>query len=94
MHILGMWGMPRRIYTYGADMGWTHLNQLETVGAFILGIAFLLFYINIFKSLISGERRPPIRGTDAASNGPRRRRRRRTTSRRFRKSAAATRGGF
>ena len=51
MHIVGQWGMPRRIYTYGADMGWTHLNQLETVGAFILGIAFLLFYINIFKSL-------------------------------------------
>ena len=59
MHILGMWGMPRRTYTYGADMGWTHLNQLETVGAFILGIAFLLFYVNIFKSLTSrGERAP------------------------------------
>ncbi|MGB9379871.1 cytochrome c oxidase subunit I [Candidatus Binatus sp.] len=58
MHFLGMWGMPRRTYTYGADMGWTHLNQLETVGAFILGIAFLLFYINIFKSLVSGDRAP------------------------------------
>src|SRR5258707_2437375 len=58
MHIVGMWGMPRRTYTYGADMGWTHLNQLETIGAFILGIAFLLFYINIFKSLISEERAP------------------------------------
>ena len=58
MHIVGMWGMPRRTYTYGADMGWTHLNQIETVGAFILGIAFLLFYINIFKSLVSGERAP------------------------------------
>src|SRR5579863_7517297 len=58
MHFLGMWGMPRRTYTYGADMGWTHLNQLETVGAFILGIAFLLFYINIFKSLVSGESAP------------------------------------
>jgi heme/copper-type cytochrome/quinol oxidase subunit 3 len=58
MHFLGMWGMPRRTYTYAADMGWTHLNQLETVGAFILGIAFLLFYINIFKSLVSGEPAP------------------------------------
>src|SRR5271166_3813222 len=58
MHIVGMWGMPRRTYTYGADMGWTHLNQLETVGAFILGIAFLFYYINIFKSLASGERAP------------------------------------
>jgi cytochrome c oxidase subunit 1 len=58
MHIVGMWGMPRRTYTYGADMGWTHLNQLETIGAFILGIAFLLFYINIFKSIATGERAP------------------------------------
>src|SRR5260370_3421598 len=54
MHFLGMWGMPRRTYTYAAGMGWTHMNQLETVGAFILGIAFLLFYINMFKSLASG----------------------------------------
>ena len=58
MHIVGMWGMPRRTYTYGADMGWTHLNQLETIGAFILGIAFLLFYVNIFKSIATGERAP------------------------------------
>ena len=40
MHILGLWGMPRRTYTYGAEMGWQHLNQLETVGAVVLGIAF------------------------------------------------------
>ena len=33
-------------------------NQLETIGAFILGIAFLLFYINIFKSIATGERAP------------------------------------
>jgi len=37
-------------------------HQLETIGAFILGIAFLLFYINIFKSLITESERPPIRG--------------------------------
>ncbi len=56
MHFLGMWGMPRRTYTYAADMGWTHLNQLETIGAFILGIAFLIFYVNIFWSLFRGEK--------------------------------------
>jgi cytochrome c oxidase subunit I len=58
MHFLGMWGMPRRIYTYAPDLGWTGLNQLETVGAFILGLAFLLFYINIFWSLRYGEKAP------------------------------------
>jgi cytochrome c oxidase subunit I len=56
MHYLGMWGMPRRTYTYGADMGWTHLNQLETVGAFILGLGFLVMYINIVRSLAMGEK--------------------------------------
>ena len=56
MHILGQWGMPRRIYTYAPEMGWTFLNQFETVCAFILGLAFLVLYINIIKSLINGER--------------------------------------
>ena len=58
MHYLGLWGMPRRIYTYGADMGWTHLNQLETVGAFILGLGFLLMYINFVRSFAIGEKAP------------------------------------
>ncbi|HLX37693.1 MAG TPA: cytochrome c oxidase subunit I, partial [Candidatus Binataceae bacterium] len=56
MHFLGEWGMPRRIYTYAPDMGWTFLNQFETVCAFILGLAFLLFYINIVKTILFGER--------------------------------------
>ena len=37
-------------------MGWTFLNQFETVCAFILGFAFVVLYINIIKSLINGER--------------------------------------
>jgi len=58
MHILGMWGMPRRIYTYGAGLGWTHLNQLETLSAFILGLAFLAMYINLIWSTRAGEAAP------------------------------------
>ncbi|HXW83470.1 MAG TPA: cytochrome c oxidase subunit I [Candidatus Binataceae bacterium] len=60
MHFLGMWGMPRRIYTYGAGLGWTSLNRLETVCAFILGFAFLLLYVNIVASL----RRKQVAGAD------------------------------
>ena len=56
MHFLGEWGMPRRIYTYAPNMGWTFLNQFETVCAFILGFAFLIFYINIIKTFFSDER--------------------------------------
>ena len=54
MHILGLHGMPRRIYTYGAGLGWDDLNLLCTIGAFILGVSFLVFYINMALSLKSG----------------------------------------
>src|SRR6185437_10234719 len=38
MHILGMNGMTRRIYTYGAELGWGNLNLLATCGAFLIAI--------------------------------------------------------
>ncbi len=51
MHILGLLGMPRRIYTYASGMGWDTWNLLETGGAFILAIGVLVFIINLFRSL-------------------------------------------
>ncbi len=56
MHILGMDGMPRRVYTYQNNPGWGQLNFLETIGSFILGLAILIFIWNVFRSLRSGER--------------------------------------
>jgi cytochrome c oxidase subunit I len=50
MHILGLNGMPRRVYTYPEGLGFETLNRLETVGAFILGLSFLVFVINIIKT--------------------------------------------
>ena len=32
MHLVGIRGMPRRVYTYPANMGWTLLNQIESLG--------------------------------------------------------------
>jgi len=58
MHFLGLWGMPRRNYTYGAGLGWTDLNRLETVAAFILGLAFLVLYINLVRSAAAGSEAP------------------------------------
>jgi cytochrome c oxidase subunit I+III len=55
MHILGMMGMPRRVYTYGADRGWGGLNLLATVGAFILAFSALLFVINVLYSRRHGQ---------------------------------------
>ncbi len=55
MHLLGIFGMPRRIYTYPAGMGWTNLNLISTIGAFILGAGFAISFVNFFVSLKSGK---------------------------------------
>jgi len=54
MHILGVLGMPRRIYTYQAGLGWDSINMLITVGAFILAIGILLTLVNLYWSLKHG----------------------------------------
>jgi cytochrome c oxidase subunit 1 len=54
MHILGLWGMPRRIYTYTPEMGWDHLNLLSTIGALIFFASFVLLLANIAWSLKHG----------------------------------------
>ncbi len=57
-HYLGAIGMPRRIYTYPADMGWTAGNFASTVGAFGIGVGVLLFILNAWQSLRRGARAP------------------------------------
>ncbi|MGE0259631.1 MAG: cytochrome c oxidase subunit I [Alphaproteobacteria bacterium] len=54
MHFTGLLGMPRRIYTYPAGVGWSTVNMITTVGAFILAVGILLFFINVFVSLRRG----------------------------------------
>ena len=54
MHILGLDGMPRRVYTYVAETGWGDLNMLATIGAFTMGIGALIFVINVLYSLRCG----------------------------------------
>ncbi|MGB3335955.1 MAG: cytochrome c oxidase subunit I [Devosia sp.] len=43
MHLTGLLGMPRRVFTYGADRGWDTLNLVSTIGAFVFAAGFLLF---------------------------------------------------
>src|SRR5580692_10239340 len=50
MHIPGLLGMPRRIYTYEPSRGWETLNLIITIGAFIQGIAVLIFVCNMIFS--------------------------------------------
>jgi cytochrome c oxidase subunit 1 len=54
MHILGLIGMPRRVYTYTADMDWAHLNLLSSGGAVIFALSFALLLINVIHSLRRG----------------------------------------
>ena len=54
MHILGLMGMPRRIYTYAAGLGFGPMNMLVTIGGFILGIGILITMINVWISMRSG----------------------------------------
>ncbi|PCI29134.1 MAG: cytochrome c oxidase subunit I [SAR324 cluster bacterium] len=55
MHFVGLEGMPRRVFTYSAEQGWTFWNQIATYGAFVQGLGFLLFFYNIWRSLRYGE---------------------------------------
>ncbi|MCB9149187.1 MAG: cytochrome c oxidase subunit I [Caldilineaceae bacterium] len=50
-HFLGLMGMPRRVYTYPADMpGWALLNLISTIGAYILAVSVLIFVWNLVVS--------------------------------------------
>ena len=55
MHIPGLLGMPRQIYTYEPDRGWTLLNQIVSAGGFIQAIAVLIFVYNMVHSYFRGE---------------------------------------
>jgi cytochrome c oxidase subunit 1 len=55
MHITGMLGMPRRVYTYPAGMGWDTLNLISTVGALVLAVGGFLFLFNALTSLRRGQ---------------------------------------
>jgi cytochrome c oxidase subunit I len=54
MHIPGILGMPRSIYTYEADRGWATLNLITSIGGFIQGIAVLIFAYNLIVSYFRG----------------------------------------
>ncbi|HSN17258.1 MAG TPA: cbb3-type cytochrome c oxidase subunit I [Gammaproteobacteria bacterium] len=55
MHIVGLQGMPRRIYTYPADVGWGTMNLIITYGAYLFAMGVLLFLINVVISRIGGK---------------------------------------
>jgi cytochrome c oxidase subunit 1 len=55
-HILGILGMPRRVYTYAPGRGWEPWNMISSIGAAIQAIAIICFAWNVIRALIKGER--------------------------------------
>ena len=55
MHITGLLGMPRRIYTYPSGVGWDTLNLVTSLGSLLFAIGVLLLLVNLVASLRHGE---------------------------------------
>jgi cytochrome c oxidase subunit I+III len=49
MHVSGLLGMPRRVYTYPRGLGWEAPNLVSTAGAYLLGAGVLLFCIDLAR---------------------------------------------
>jgi cytochrome c oxidase subunit I len=50
MHLAGLLGMPRRVYTYQGYPGWGALNLVSSFGSFVFALGVLLFFVNVAKS--------------------------------------------
>ncbi|MEX0807174.1 MAG: cytochrome c oxidase subunit I [Dongiaceae bacterium] len=50
MHILGLMGMPRRVYTYPENLGWDGINLLSTLGAFMIATGVLVCLIDLARN--------------------------------------------
>ncbi|MCW5717661.1 MAG: cbb3-type cytochrome c oxidase subunit I [Bauldia sp.] len=58
MHLTGLIGMPRRVYTYPEALGWGALNLLSSLGAVIIAASVLLFLVDLARNF-----RPTMRKT-------------------------------
>src|SRR5439155_384854 len=58
MHQLGLEGMPRRTYHYPQAPEWQGLNDVSTIGAYIIALAILVFLWNVFDSIALGHGKP------------------------------------
>ena len=56
MHLTGLFGMPRRVYTYSSEMGWDWLNLASSIGGFVLTIGFATFFLDMVVRLWAGRK--------------------------------------
>ena len=62
MHIMGLLGMPRRIYTYQSGLGWDVWNLISSIGSFVLAAGVLAFIIDYYleSPAWTARRRRPV----------------------------------
>ncbi|MDP2355149.1 MAG: cytochrome c oxidase subunit I [Beijerinckiaceae bacterium] len=58
MHVTGLLGMPRRVYTYQAGLGWDWPNLVSSIGSFILAFGFAAVLIDVLLAIFLGKRSP------------------------------------
>ena len=79
-HLLGLIGMPRRVYTYRDDGLWEAYNLASTIGSYVMGLGMLCPARRDREEQATAGGRATTRGRPTRSSGTRPRRRRRTTS--------------
>jgi cytochrome c oxidase subunit I+III len=55
MHLTGLWGMPRRVYTYSQDMPWATTNLISTIGAFTFAAGIAIVFLDIARRFRIGQ---------------------------------------
>jgi cytochrome c oxidase subunit 1 len=55
-HMLGLLGMPRRVFTYRDDALWEGYNLASTIGSFVMGVGILVFFVNVVRTRRRGTR--------------------------------------
>ena len=55
MHVTGLMGMPRRVWTYPEGLGWETFNMVSTVGAYMIAIGVGVFILDLVRNLRIGE---------------------------------------
>ncbi|MEZ5816618.1 MAG: cytochrome c oxidase subunit I [Hyphomicrobiaceae bacterium] len=58
MHVTGLQGMPRRVWTYSSEMGWDTLNLISTIGAYMFAAGVAIFLLDLVLHFRSGEGGP------------------------------------
>jgi cytochrome c oxidase subunit 1 len=54
-HVLGLYGMPRRVFDYPPIPEWIAMNQFITIGAMLLGVGAAIFLVNLIYSSAKGK---------------------------------------